>query len=589
MNVITENGFTFFLDDTMEITRGGEGRIMLVKELPNTVAKIYFNPQNAISPQKIAELQVLDNQYFIKPKELIYNIDSKGKKKQAIGFYMDFLDQQYYQLAALFSLPFCQRNHIGERDKLQIIKTIKIAIEQAHYQKIVIGDLSGLNIMVSPNKEVKFIDTDAYGTPNYPHKGVLLDEIRDYLYANQIDKNSDAFAFAVLVFQLLAYTHPFKGIHKVHKTLKDRIMHKIPVFLTDTNLLPPKCYQPLQNAQLQSQFEAIFVKGDRFLIDEKEIDVINTHAPSITRPRISHGELSMQNIYQLSKNEYFNYIKASKKLLLIKTNQRFLLFDVSNYGYVQKKCEFQGQEIEDAFVTDKNLLIKEKNNLYYLTECVTSSTKEINGQFFQLVQNFQFSPLSRWVQYQHILAVVEDNLLKYIHLDEINKSFIGIRQTPAFGQGLHLTAMNGSLWQQTGGKQYIFYQTDMGLATVPVPLAILQSQFIDNVGIIAYKSQNADQEISIKNVFCQVSGFTAKLEISTHLVHQMKTFALKKNNTQSLVFEPMDNALLIRLAKDFQPLQEVKCDLLSEETQVFDTQAGIIAFEGDFCMLLNNK
>ncbi|MCU0391466.1 MAG: hypothetical protein MUE81_10135 [Thermoflexibacter sp.] len=76
MNVITENGFTFFLDDALEITRGGEGRIMLVKELPNTVAKIYFNPQNAISPQKIAELQVLDNQYFIKPKELIYSIDS---------------------------------------------------------------------------------------------------------------------------------------------------------------------------------------------------------------------------------------------------------------------------------------------------------------------------------------------------------------------------------------------------------------------------------------------------------------------------------------------------------------------------------
>ncbi|MGB0932167.1 MAG: protein kinase domain-containing protein, partial [Chitinophagales bacterium] len=259
MKAITQNNTSITLSDQNEIHRGGEGQILLIPELRHQVAKIYHNPNATITLQQIQALKVLDKQYFVKPLQVIQDASTST----IIGFTMDYLGKDFFPLASLFSAPFCQRKQINEAAKWKIAHQIQAAITQAHQHQIVIGDLSGLNILVNDKGVVKFIDVDAYQTPIQPHSAVLYDEIRDHYYQGKVSQDSDHFAFAVILFQLLAYIHPFKGIHSTYKTLADRMIHQIPVFAKDARLKTPKCYRPIANPILQQQFEAIFMNGHR--------------------------------------------------------------------------------------------------------------------------------------------------------------------------------------------------------------------------------------------------------------------------------------------------------------------------------------
>jgi serine/threonine protein kinase len=570
MKAITSSGKKILIDDSAEIHRGGEGRIILLKEMPQHVAKIYLPHKTPIAQNQLQALQVLDSQFFVKPEELIFD----AQRTQVIGFTMQYAGNEFIQLAAWFNQQFCKKNQIDFKRKLQLIKYLVTAIQQAHQANIVIGDLSGLNILVNQQDEIKFIDVDAYETPAQPHSGILLDEIRDYYLQGSVSKATDTFALAVIAFNLLTYTHPFKGIHQIYKNLHERMVQLLPVFKPDKNLILPKCYEPIPLAPLQQQFEEIFGQGKRFLLSVQFSTGIVPQVLAVSPQNVSQGELTVKNIYTPENQVFVKEVFALKNRLLIKTNKGYAVYDTSNYGYITLVQELGNYEDGDVFIGHHNILAK-KGTLLYLY----NSQKQ-----WEVLQNFTFSPQSRYVQIQDILVVIEDEVMKMLYLDQVQQSFIHIQQTPVFGKGIHIQQQ--TILQQAGGKQYVFYHSGKHLSSVQLPRIAYQVFMTENQGVLSYKVQDG-QEAALKHEFFSLQDLKYKAQGNTT---QLKHFAVKPTQAQQgIVFEPMDNELIIRRTEDYAVLQKLSCGLLSEQTLLFNTQAGMVAVEKNAVWLLNKR
>jgi len=586
MKAITENGDTITIDDKYEIKRGGEGKILTIPERPNQVAKIYLNPNvtHLGQAQKDA-LSGLNNTHFVKPLELIYPLKGKkaNKKKGLLGFTMEYLPPDFVPLAALFKKNYCAANQIDAAFKNDLAKQLPQIIEHAHHQDIIIGDLSGYNIMVNPQGDLKFIDVDAYETPIHTHTGVLLDEIRDYLYNGTVCKESDYFALAVVMFNLLTHLHPFKGIHKLYKAMAERMVRKLPVFINDPDLIIPKCYTPLTDAALQQQFELLFAEGKRFLIIVGQPVVPSTQPQPAPIPTITTGNLSIKEIYQPIAGEYIVRATFQQNLGLIETNRQTLVYDTSNQGYVTLKhtitpnqlpTELQNSNLR-WFAGEKNVLALHNGGLYHFLG---------NGSF-QKISNFQLSDKGRYRLIDHILVVLDGEYMRWLFLDDINRDFVRIEQTPVFVPGFDV--FNG-LVQNTGGVQYIFYCSGKHVSTVKSPLPLMESVYIQgNVGWVSYDEQQ-NGEVTRKYEYFSIDGLQMKL--SGEPVFGQRQFAYKATSASAgIVFEPDDDKMRVRRSQDFKVLQEFDCSILSTESTLVSTQAGIVAYERDFCYLLNSQ
>lgn len=572
MKALTESGKTISILDKNEIKRGGEGKILTIPELPNQVAKIYLNSnyQHMSKAQKDA-LVVLDDRYFVKPQELIFK---KAKKKEILGFTMEYLSQDFFPLAAFFNKNFCNTHQIDTAFKYQVAQTMIDCIAEAHQKQIVIGDLSGLNILVNLQGVVKFIDVDSYETPVHSHWGLLLDEIRDYLYQGLVSQKSDYFALAVVIFNLFTHLHPFKGIHKQHRALAERMLQKIPVFQSDPQLITPKCYVPLKNSDLQNQFDRIFANGERFLLS---LTPQVSQTPTTLKPVFvpTSGDLTTKEAYHLNPREFFQKAFFTQYLGVIFTNQQILLYDCSNKGYLTSIESLPNATISEVFVGNKNILFIQNQDLYLYQK----------GSSPQKIQNLNHTfEKGTYFQIDNILVLVEENNLRYLFLDEIIQGNIRVEQTPAFGKAFDM--FNG-LIQNVGGVQYVFYHSGKTLSAVKSDVLLKSVNIQGQVGIAAYEEKKQG-ETSLKHEYFFIDNLQMKRS-NVFLSKPLSFSCRMQNASRGIIFEPDDNQLLIRQSTDFQIIQTMKCDLLSTDSQLFNTPAGIVALEKDFCYLLNSK
>ena len=496
---------------------------------------------------------------------------------------MEYLPPDFVPLAALFKKNYCATNQIDAAFKNDLIKQLPTIVEHAHQQDIVIGDLSGYNIMVNPQGTLKFIDVDAYETPIHTHSAVLFDEIRDYLYKGVVSKNSDYFALSVVIFNLLTYMHPFKGIHKLYKAMAERMVRKIPVFANDPNLIIPKCYLPVKDAALQQQFELLYQEGKRFMLIVGQPAVASVAAPAPAPVATTTGNLSIKEIYQPKAGEYIIRAIFQQNTGLVTTNHQTLVYDTSNQGYVTLKhiigaaqlpTNLPYQEVE-WLIGEKNLLALHDGKLYHW----------LNGGDFQLISNFSLSAKAQYTMIDNILVVLDGEYKRWVFLDEITKDFIRIEQTPVFVPGFDV--FNG-LIQNTGGVQYLFYHSGHSISTVKSTLPLLASVYIQgSVGWASYDEKVAG-EVTRKYEYFSIDGLQMKM--SGELLAGQRDFAYKATSAQAgIVFEPADDKMIVRRSQDFKVLQEFDCPVLSTESNLVSTQAGIVAYERNFCYLLNSK
>ncbi len=579
MNAITQSGKKITLNDHAEIHRGGEGRILLVPELPDMVAKLYLNQQNAIRKEQVKALRVLDGQCFVKPLELIYDT-ANGL---CLGFLMSYIPQTFVPLTALFSEPFCRRHQLTDVRKRAIALSLQNAMLQAHQQGIVIGDLSGLNVLVNPNTdEVKLIDVDSYGTSVQAHSGTLLDEIRDYYYGGLVSRESDLFAFGVLLFQLLTYTHPFKGVLPSYPTLRERMIKQIPVFAAVPQLTVPKCYRPVADISLQQQFEAMFLHGHRMPID------LTTGATATGYPfnipaapvvNVLTGSLDVKMVYLPLPDETVLDWSVSVNKGVLKTNRQWIVFDLSQRGSAKIIHQFDLTIADDIFVSPVHIVVRKGETLGVLD----------NKGGITFFENISIGKDARLMQFQNLLAVVEDDYLKVVHLDNIRGKFIEVTQTPVFGKGIMMS--QGAMWQLVGGKRFVFYHSGNNLSSAVCPLAIQDLLLQGNQGIVTYRTNMGNQETTLVSSYCKISDLQLQLTGNHGVIGSLKHFAYQPQNKQEgIIFEPADNQLIIRRTEDGAIMQTLACSEISDFDQLYFTQAGIVCFsvEGELRLLNKN-
>ena len=264
-----------------QVGKGGEGRIFEVADDSRLVAKLYEPAyRTACRESKLrAMLQIplppeLDAQ-LAWPRDVLY--DPMGRPA---GFIMRRICGT--PLSAL-----CADESLDSARRITLAKNLCVVFHQIHSVSLVIGDVNGGNVLVSGAGLLNIIDTDSF---HIEHGGRVFPcevHVPEYLcpaVANAIPKGeslktaplptftrqSDEYALAVLLFQLLMHAHPFSvalaaGNHAEQIPRPSELMRKyafpyencpyglqLPVYALPWRLLPER---------LRFMFITVFSKG----------------------------------------------------------------------------------------------------------------------------------------------------------------------------------------------------------------------------------------------------------------------------------------------------------------------------------------
>lgn len=552
----------YTLDNNKEIARGGEGYLVIVPGNQNLVAKIYLPNCVNITEPKFKYLNQLDSKWFIKPQELLYEKNGNA----IIGITMEYLNQDYFPLDVIFNKSYCLKHSIDYKIKEKITNNLINAVKSAHDIKIDIGDLSGLNIMINNQGDVKFIDVDSYQVPGIKHSNKLLEDIRDYLYGGGISKESDYFSLSVVVFNYLTYLHPFKGIHKKIMKMSERMIAKKPVFVSDSDLIIPKCYEKIQDSFLMNQYEKLYIKGERFLIS------INKFAPPIigkttTQKNVSEKDVIVQNILFGNSIEYSYF---NLKFGLLRTKDDFVLYDVSNKGMIIKRSSFSRTEWREIFIGEENI-IGVKNQSIYLLDIIKGTSEEI--------PNFKVKSGLRYVHLNNLVVLLEEDYMWIINIDSIKYKNILTEKKQVYGPGFK--TYNGIV-QNVGGVNYIFSNIKNKLSTFLSPILTRGYFALNDCGFLRFEENK-----QIKYKYFIIDGSTVKFLSDTE---EINNFAYRGTSFKdALLFVPDDNKINVFRAMDFFKLTEIECSIISKDTILFNSNAGIIVVNETDAYLINKK
>jgi len=557
------------IDPAKEINQGGEGVVYEIDS--STVAKIYHAGIKPIDPSKFRFLSSLDPNYFVAPIELLYN-----DKGIVIGYTMAYINQQeFFPLSNIYSKKFCSNHGIDKKVKMKIIEKLISAVNYAHKENVVIGDLNPYNILVNDKGVVKFIDTDSYQTPGSVHSDRLLEDVRDYYYGGKVSKDSDFFALSVLSFNMLAFLHPFKGMHAQYKKLADRMIHKLPVFI-GSDIKAPKCYEPIQDPNFMGQFKRMYLNGERFILSLSGVDGNIIAVSPLAKPSLVKSyEQNELIITMVSQGEEIMNVYFLDKQGLIETKTEFIVYDTKNKGYINLRHRINKKDWDKVFIGNDKVLAKKGNELWLC-----------KGDKFEKMKNFSFPDKHIVTQMGNILIVVSEDEMYKLFLDEIGPGMIVMKNMPVFGKSF--TNHNGFI-HNSSGKQNLFYNSgkDVSIVHSPVRLqGILQDK---NVGILQYEEKR-----KVKQKFFKIDGMNIK--ISQLDLDGMRHFAYIPNvdgsghvQSEGMIFSPEDDKILIYRTNDFEKVGEMTCSLITSQSVLQKSNAGIIVWEGNEVAILNKK
>jgi len=560
LKLVDDNSKEFFLDEAKEIARGGEGKLIPVKSYPNYIAKIYLDKGRTISLQRIQELSPLPNNLFLKPLFRLSGIEN--------GFVMDKLDgSKYYPLDSLYSSSFAMKRNLPNNYKEKISRTIIEGVNIAHNNNIIIGDLNPFNIMIEDSCETKFIDVDSYETKSYKHNDKLLENIRDYYFGGKVTQDSDYFALAVIIFNLLTGIHPYKGFHSVYgNNLKDRMINNLSILSKESkNIKIPKFYQPLQDTNIVDMFKEIFDLNKRFLItmDGKTVATVK-FTGTVISDKLLFTELF--NIMNNQSSEQIMEVSVSNSLLNIRTNQHSYLYSTPNKGIITS---------ENKIVPDVNIILTEKN-IYGFKDGSLKLYNKIT-KCFDEIKNIKLYKDEIYLikQYENILLIITKNDKLYkLYLDEIFNGSIQFTVSDVYYESFK---KNEGLYQSIGVNAIIYYNNGKELNNITIQgnniKDVIQK---DNIGILTVKNNN--------KIEYQLFRIDKHNNIKTSVLPEKYPFT---SNDKFVILLRDDKISFI----DKETLQEVTSFEINVQGDydILTTNAGIILYSKEKVLLVNTK
>jgi hypothetical protein len=353
--------------------------------------------------------------------------------------------------------------------------------------------------------------------------------------------------------------------------LSDRIIHKIPVFVNDPDLKVPKCYEPINDTNLMGQFKRFYLNGERFIMSLSDINanmiVVAVNQPSLVK-KYEQGDLIITCI---SGDIQVRNVFCTETRLVIETENDFMVYDAKNKGYVTLMDTISKKDYDQVFVGNKNIVLRKDRNLFAYNG-IGKTTKLTS---FMLPEKYMLK------QYEDILVVIDyDNMYK-VFIDEIFTSVIKISTMNVFGKGFQ--SYNSFIYN-AGGKQNVFYNEsgkEMSIVNLPVKIQDLYQS--KNMGIMQYIEKKA-----VKYKFFKIKNL--KLNVAQNEIPGWTNFAFRPDKDgEGFIFMPTDDAIKVIRTQDFAEVNEMKCDLVSSESTIRNTNAGLILSDNGKVWLLNKK
>lgn len=237
------------------------GESFIYKHDSDKVLKIYKPKIDLCKKEKkIDHLIKIDfPREVIKPIDKVYDM-----KNNFIGFTMKEIQAE--EIRRLFNKRYVISNNMTKKDILGLLCKIRDVIKWLHGNNIVIGDLNDQNILID-KKNIYFIDVDSWHLPGM-HCEVAMDLYKDpLLQGNNFTKETDEFAFLILVFRCLTRIHPYGGVMSPDMDLTERMVRKISV-IDNKVTIPSKIDRwDFFSQSLLNDCKNVFNYGKRYFIE----------------------------------------------------------------------------------------------------------------------------------------------------------------------------------------------------------------------------------------------------------------------------------------------------------------------------------
>lgn len=571
LNVKTKSGKVYVARTSNEIASGGEGRILRADEDKKIALKLYHPTRTPLSEERFAYLTKLDDKWFVKPKDLLYD------GRRLAGFSMELLSKEHFVIQNIFQKAFCKANGITLDIKLKIFRGLIAAVKSAHALGVIIGDLNQYNIMVTIKGDVKFLDVDSYETPSYKHSGILLDDIRDYCYGGHVTKNSDYYALSVMLFWMACFVHPFKGIHARYKKLADRMLNKLPVFKADPDLTVPKFYEPLKKGHLLSQFERMYLdKVERFIINIDANQTTSSIFATADLPKPSAVKKYQQEALYIQEvlQDDIESVDALEGRLLVRTKSEYLVYDCSNKGYLSLLSKMARTEWDMLFL-GKDSMLGVKDHTIFL--------EATRGGGFRKNTTIAVDDQTRFHQNGNMLFLLSDDKLITVKLDEMYGGVVAYTVDNVIGASFNY--FGGFFYRE--GQHQLFFSVDKGLSILPMPINIVGLYQVGRFGMVKY-IEKKDKSQRVVNKYFKVKGRSVLL--STRDADDMYRFGYQHvDKCEGLIFQPHNAYIRIIRPEDFEELERHNLDICTTQTTIKVTRSGLVLWEDNKLWLVNKK
>lgn len=259
---------------------GSGGEAVIYKMDKNTVAKIFKTSSHpdflTKEEQDAADLRIQEHQSKLPnfpkgtPPNVIAPLHMVTQQKKIIGYTMHFI-QDADLLKEYSKKQF--RQLIPNNDISIIFKKLRETIDKLHNNNITIGDFNDLNVLVDKNiPYVIDIDSSQYGSW---YCKVFTQRFVDPLNCNSNmelikphTKDTDWYAFNLLLFQSLLLTSPYGGVFSP-KNKKNLIPHgkrplkRISIFHKEVNYPKPATPYKVLPDSLLHHFQEVLEKDVR--------------------------------------------------------------------------------------------------------------------------------------------------------------------------------------------------------------------------------------------------------------------------------------------------------------------------------------
>lgn len=525
---------TFDRKKAREIASGGEGTIYEHPTDKNKVAKMYHQPRPATFAKHLMDLMIKDPE-FVTPDEICF-VD---KTDQVAGFSMRYVNfNKYWLFNNLFNKGFCTANGIDKAFKITLLGKLRDAIERLHKKGVIVGDLNQFNIFVSGKGDLLFVDVDSFASKTWKHSGVLLDDIRDWT-TQEINEQTDAWAYDILSFWATTYCHPFKWVVPGNKeTLEQRVRNGKSILKPIPGVKIPPLYDP-PDIDIKKQFTEIF-GGRRYMVSFKGQYV---SAPLVVMQNIASQSLTIRELFKNVKR-----VHACRTQVAVETD----IWSLVETG-TPKVTRVTHTGKYDQLFPSYNMFAYVKGNVLY-------DSKGKPRNFAQ--PEFYYND-----GYLSVLDYATDMMWNM----NINAQLSGIECTftPTFAKSI---TIRDTPIQNFGGQKYLNIPVRAAYTMMQVPLGTKNAYYNRQWAAIEYKEKS--------KVLYMLKNALNKEEVD---LDYLPYFTVNKD----MILLP-DNGH-IAVLKDGAIITNLDCGMCTRDSKLYATDSGILLLENGNLYLLNTK